>query len=85
MEAANLIKANVMTNKVMMIITNATNTVLSSNESMEDFFESWPLVRIPLVLTSPLWVVPVKDFSENMEFCKNYWSSKNQKVKCCRI
>ena len=68
-EAANLIKAKVMTSKVMMIITNATNTVLSSNERMEDFFESWLLIRIPLLLTSPFWVEPVKDLSENIEFC----------------
>ena len=73
-EAANLIKAKVMTSKVMMIITNATNTVLSSNERMEDFFESWLLIRIPLLLISPFWVEPVKDLSENMEFCTFFWS-----------
>ena len=39
MEAANLIKAKVMMSKVTMIITNATKTVLSSKERMDDFFE----------------------------------------------
>ena len=61
MEAANLIIANVIINRVMMIIKNATKTVLSSNDKIEDCFDCDPGM-LPFRFTSVIFG-PARAFS----------------------
>ena len=61
MEAANLIIANVIINRVMMIIKNATKTVLSSNDKIEDCFDCDPGM-VPFRFTSVI-LGPARAFS----------------------